>query len=67
VGIEHNRDVIKAADWGIERGPEGGAAGGRVIATGPPEVVAHAKHSATGNFLAGVLDRTNRSSRAAAG
>jgi excinuclease ABC subunit A len=67
VVIEHNLDVIKSADWVIDLGPEGGAAGGRVIATGPPEVVAHAKHSATGNFLAGVLDRTTRSSQAAAG
>ena len=45
VVIEHNLDVIKSADGVIDLGPEGGAAGGRVIATGPPEVVAHAKHS----------------------
>jgi excinuclease ABC subunit A len=56
VVIEHNLDVIKSADWVIDLGPEGGAAGGRVVASGPPEAVARAKHSATGQFLAGVLD-----------
>jgi excinuclease ABC subunit A len=50
--IEHNLDVIKTADWVIDLGPEGGDAGGRVIATGIPEDVARrADESATGEFL----------------
>jgi excinuclease ABC subunit A len=67
VVIEHNLDVIKSADWVIDLGPEGGAGGGRVIASGPPEEVARVKSSATGAFLAGVLDRTRGNARAAAG
>ena len=55
VVIEHNLDVIKSADWVIDLGPEGGGAGGRVVAQGTPEQVAKAKGSATGGFLAGVL------------
>jgi excinuclease ABC subunit A len=54
--IEHNLDVIKTADWVIDLGPEGGDAGGRVIATGIPEDVARcAEESATGEFLQRVL------------
>jgi excinuclease ABC subunit A len=53
--IEHNLDVIKAADWVIDLGPEGGAAGGRVVAAGPPEAIAAAKGSHTGRYLRGVL------------
>lgn len=49
--IEHNLDVIKTADWIIDLGPEGGEAGGRVIATGSPEDVAEVKASYTGQFL----------------
>jgi excinuclease ABC subunit A len=49
--IEHNLDVIRAADWVIDLGPEGGDAGGRVVATGPPEVIAEAPDSYTGRFL----------------
>jgi excinuclease ABC subunit A len=53
--IEHNLDVIKAADWVIDLGPEGGAAGGRVIAEGTPEAVADAPGSHTGALLRKVL------------
>src|SRR6478609_292890 len=52
VVIEHNLDVIKCADHVIDLGPEGGAAGGRVIVSGTPEVVAADPQSATGQFLA---------------
>jgi excinuclease ABC subunit A len=55
VVIEHNLDVVKTADWVIDLGPEGGDAGGRVLAAGPPEVVARAKGSHTGQFLRKVL------------
>jgi len=56
--IEHNLDVIKTADWIIDLGPEGGAEGGRVIATGSPEEVARlADRSYTGQFLKNVLTR----------
>ncbi len=54
--IEHNLDIIKSADWIIDLGPEGGAQGGRVVATGTPEQVARNAHSHTGNFLARVLN-----------
>ena len=53
--IEHNLDVIKVADWVIDLGPEGGAAGGRVIAAGTPEMVAEAEGSYTGELLRRVL------------
>ncbi len=53
--IEHNLDVIKQADYLIDLGPEGGSAGGEVIATGTPEAVAKAKGSFTGQYLAKVL------------
>ena len=53
--IEHNLDVIKCADWLIDLGPEGGEAGGRVLAAGTPEQVARTKASHTGRFLARVL------------
>jgi excinuclease ABC subunit A len=55
--IEHNLDVIKSADWIIDLGPEGGEAGGRIIVEGPPEVVAQCPASATGVFLAPLLDK----------
>jgi excinuclease ABC subunit A len=51
VVIEHNLDVVKTADWVIDLGPEGGAAGGTVVAAGAPEDVARAKGSFTGQFL----------------
>jgi len=53
--IEHNLDVIKTADWVIDLGPEGGAKGGRVVASGPPERVAGEAASYTGQFLGRVL------------
>jgi excinuclease ABC subunit A len=53
--IEHNLDVIKNADWIIDLGPEGGNAGGEVIASGTPEEVAQVSHSYTGNFLRNIL------------
>jgi excinuclease ABC subunit A len=55
VVIEHNLDVIRCADWVIDLGPEGGGAGGRVVAAGTPESVATAKDSATGFLLAAAL------------
>jgi len=57
VVIEHNLDVIKTADWIIDLGPEGGDLGGQVVAEGPPEDVAAAAHSYTGQFLTRVLSR----------
>jgi excinuclease ABC subunit A len=56
VVIEHNLDVIKTADWIIDLGPEGGAGGGEIIASGPPEFVAKQAASYTGHHLAPVLD-----------
>jgi excinuclease ABC subunit A len=53
--IEHNLDVIKQADWLVDLGPEGGEAGGEVIATGTPEHVAGVDDSYTGQFLREVL------------
>ncbi len=55
--IEHNLDVIKTADWVLDLGPEGGEAGGRIVAEGPPEVVAKCPASQTGQYLAPVLAR----------
>ena len=49
--IEHHMDVIKTADYVIDLGPEGGHAGGTVVASGTPEVIAAAKQSHTGKFL----------------
>jgi len=51
VVIEHNLEVIKNADWIIDLGPEGGEAGGYVIAQGTPEDVAEDERSFTGHFL----------------
>jgi excinuclease ABC subunit A len=53
--IEHNLDVIKSADHVIDLGPEGGAAGGRIVAQGTPEDVARSRESYTGQFLAEIL------------
>ena len=55
VVIEHNLDVIKQADWIVDLGPEGGEAGGEVIAVGTPEEIAAVEESSTGQFLRGVL------------
>jgi excinuclease ABC subunit A len=57
--IEHNLDVIKSADWMIDLGPEGGDAGGRVVAVGTPEQVARNSQSHTGKYLARVLNVRN--------
>ena len=55
--IEHNLDVIKTADYIIDLGPEGGDAGGMVIAEGTPEAVAAAENSYTGHYLKRILER----------
>ena len=57
--IEHNLDVIKQADWIIDLGPEGGDAGGRIVAQGTPEQVARNKKSFTGQVLARALNGNN--------
>ncbi len=49
--IEHNLDVIKCADWVIDLGPGGGEHGGKIVAEGPPEVIAKCEKSVTGRFL----------------
>ncbi|MDP9049794.1 MAG: excinuclease ABC subunit UvrA, partial [Acidobacteriota bacterium] len=56
--IEHNLDVIKSADWVIDMGPEGGSAGGEIVATGTPEEIAANPRSHTGHYLAPVLGLT---------
>jgi excinuclease ABC subunit A len=56
VVIEHNLDVIKCADWIIDVGPEGGVAGGLLVAQGTPEEIAQVEGSYTGRFLKSVLD-----------
>ena len=55
--IEHNLDVIQAADWIIDLGPEGGEAGGHIVAQGTPETVAAIPESYTGRYLKQVLDQ----------
>ena len=49
--IEHNLDLIQAADWIIDLGPEGGDAGGRIVAQGTPETIANVAESYTGHYL----------------
>jgi excinuclease ABC subunit A len=56
--IEHNLDVIKQADYLVDLGPEGGEAGGEIVAAGTPEEVAAVRESYTGRFLRQLLDRT---------
>jgi excinuclease ABC, A subunit len=53
--IEHNLDVVKSADWLIDMGPEGGAGGGTVVATGTPEQVSKVEKSWTGKYLKNIL------------
>ncbi len=60
VVIEHNLDVIKVADWIIDLGPEGGDAGGSIVAEGPPEAVVKVKESYTGRFLRRALSAPAR-------
>jgi excinuclease ABC subunit A len=55
--IEHNLDVIKQADYLIDLGPEGGEAGGEIVAVGTPEEVAQVPSSYTGQFLRPLLGR----------
>ena len=55
VVVEHNLDVVKSADWIIDLGPEGGAAGGQIVAEGRPEQIAKVATSHTGQFLSHVL------------
>jgi excinuclease ABC subunit A len=57
VVIEHNLEVVKTADWIIDMGPEGGDAGGEVVATGTPEQIARNPKSYTGRYLKHVLAR----------
>jgi len=54
--IEHNLDIIKVSDWIIDLGPEGGDAGGEIIAVGEPETLCEMKHSYTGQFMKRILD-----------
>jgi excinuclease ABC subunit A len=64
--IEHNLEVIKTADWIVDLGPEGGDAGGHVVAIGTPEEIAATQESYTGQYLKQVLKRRPSSKRAAA-
>jgi excinuclease ABC subunit A len=65
--IEHNLDVITSADWIIDLGPEGGAAGGRIVVAGTPEEVSESRESYTGEYLkpklsvdSMIMQRTNQ-------
>jgi excinuclease ABC subunit A len=53
--IEHNLELVAEADWVIDLGPEGGEAGGRIVAQGTPEQIARNQHSHTGRFLRKLL------------
>ncbi len=59
--IEHNLDIIRNADYVIDMGPEGGEGGGRIVAQGPPEVIAHTPGSHTGHFLERYYSATDTS------
>src|SRR6188768_966793 len=63
--IEHNLDVIAHADWVIDLGPEGGGAGGQLVAEGTPESIARVKKSHTGQYLSRVLERASPQPKAA--
>ena len=63
VVIEHNLDVIRAADWIVDLGPEGGQDGGRIVAMGTPETVASVPDSHTGRFLARMIRKTPGATR----
>jgi len=67
VVIEHNLEVIKTADWIVDLGPEGGNAGGHVVAIGTPEEIAANTASYTGQYLKQVLERrpSSKAKRAA--
>jgi excinuclease ABC subunit A len=60
--VEHNLEVVKAADWVIDLGPEGGAAGGKLVAQGIPEQIAQAPGSYTGQSLREMLNAVSRDS-----
>jgi excinuclease ABC subunit A len=49
--VEHNLDMIRSCDWVVDLGPEGGDAGGELVAEGPPDAIAAAERSWTGKFL----------------
>jgi excinuclease ABC subunit A len=66
VVIEHNLEVIKTADWIIDLGPEGGDAGGEVVAVGTPEEIAANPKSYTGQYLRQVLERRRKPKSVAA-
>ena len=55
--IEHNLDVIKTADWIVDLGPDGGDAGGQIVAEGTPEEIVRVKKSFTGQYLKPILER----------
>ncbi|KAB1502569.1 excinuclease ABC subunit UvrA [Corynebacterium sp. 320] len=61
--IEHNLDVIKAADWIVDMGPEGGSGGGTVVAEGTPEYVARVEGSYTGHYLRPLLEKSHTEER----
>ena len=61
--IEHNLEVIKTADWIIDLGPNGGAGGGQIVATGTPEDVAENTESLTGKYLKKYLDKPKKSNK----
>jgi excinuclease ABC subunit A len=65
--IEHNLEVVKTADWVIDLGPEGGDAGGHIVATGTPEEIAECAESHTGQYLRPYLARQQRPERRRAG